>query len=132
LINQLFVGAVGLPVDFTIEVTVPGSEPYQTTVRTRGPTNAEKTGFLSTTPLPKTLPLPVIVAEDEVAIDWKAFVDDPNRIQLIKEAHGRAVALTVQHQAAANPDKFAAIRATNKGTAASRAESVRGGAMTRK
>ena len=137
LLNQLLVGITGMPYEFTLEVTVPGHEPYQVPgVRTRVPAKAEKYGLFEEHPIPLTLEVPVVVVAgdaERVAIDWKAFLAYPDRVPRLKAARERALAIAAQRQReamiAANPSLAPSPDAQNPAMAW--ANSVRAGGMTR-
>lgn len=62
LLNQLLVEVTGMPYEFTLEVSVPGHEPYQVPgVPSRVPAKAEKYGLFEEHPIPLTLEVPVVV-----------------------------------------------------------------------
>ena len=124
----------GMPYAFVLEVTVPGQDPYQVPVDSRVPLKVEKVSLLQSHPVPPTLAVPVVVDAGDptrVRIDWTAFLARPDRVQQLKAARERAIALTVQRKADAQPEKYAAQRAQNKGVVMSWAESVRAGNLTR-
>jgi hypothetical protein len=125
---------LGMPYAFVVEVSVPGRDPYQVPVNSRVPSKAEKIGLLQSHPIPLTLVVPVEVDADDsskVRIDWNAFIAQPDRVAQLKAARERAIAITVQRSADAQPEKYAAQRAQNKGVVMSWAESVRAGKLTR-
>lgn len=136
LLNQLLVGATGMPYAFTLEVTVPGREPYTVEdVRTRVPAKAEKYGLFEEHPIPLTLEVPVVVEAarpERVAIDWKTFLAYPDRVARLKAARGRALQIAAQRNAQAlaaqNP---AAASAPRQNPALVWAEAVRAGTLSR-
>jgi len=124
----------GMPYSFTLEVTVPDQDPYQIAVTSRVPLKAEKVSLLRSHPIPLTLAVPVDVDADDpakVRIDWSAFLAQPDRIAQLTAARERALAITAQRNVDAQPDKFAAQRAQNKGVVMAWAEAVRSGTLTR-
>jgi hypothetical protein len=125
---------VGMPYEFVLEVTVPGENPYQVTVLSKVPVKAERISLLTSHPIPPSLVVPVDVSTEDptkVRIDWKAFIDQPDRVAQLKAARERAIAATVQRNADAQPEKYAAQRAQNKGVVMGWAEAVRAGNLTR-
>jgi hypothetical protein len=124
----------GMPYEFGLEVTVPGQPVYQVQVRTKVPAKAERISLLQSHPIPLTLVVPVIVDAGDatkVSVDWKAFLDQPDRVAQLKAARERAIAITVQRNADAQPERYAAQRAQNKGVVMGWAESVRAGKLAR-
>jgi len=134
LLSELWAGAAGVHYVFGVEVTVPGQDPYRVSVDTRVPVKAEKISLFETHPIPLTLEVPVVVDAGDpskVAIDWKAFLALPDRVPRLKDARSRALAITAQRNAAAEPEKFAAQRAQNKGNLQVWVGAVRAGNLSR-
>jgi hypothetical protein len=136
LFSEVAWALTGTLYEFSLDVTLPGHETYQIdNIRSRVPAKAEKVGVFASHPIPLTLEVPVLVASDDgeqVVIDWKAFVALPDKTQRLLAARERALAVSAQRRAEANPDQFAALRAQNKQAVATWAEHVRRGSMTRK
>ena len=136
LFNELWFAAAGTPYMFTLEVSVPGRDAYQVSgVRTRVPAKAEKISLLETHPIPITLEVPVRVATDDaerIAIDWKAFIDLPDKAKRLKDARERALQIAAERQReamiAADPSLAPSPDAQNPAMAW--AEAVRAGSLT--
>lgn len=137
LLNQLFVQATGMPYEFTLEVTLPGRDPYTVGgIRTRVPAKAEKYGLFEEHPIPLTLEVPVVVVADHpdrIAIDWKTFLAHPDRVARLKAARQRALAIAAQRHAEqlAEADPASAPSPSARNPAMAWADSVRAGGMTR-
>jgi hypothetical protein len=137
LFDELWVAATGTPYMFTLEVSVPGHPTYEMPgVRTRVPAKAEKISFFETHPIPITLEVPVRVAADDgekIAIDWKAFIDLPDKVQRLKDARERALLIAAQRQreAAVAADPTLAMSPDAQNPAMAWANAVLAGSLTR-
>jgi hypothetical protein len=125
----------GVVYEFTLQVTVPGHDTYEMPgVRSRVPSKAEKISLFETHPIPLTLEVPVAVASDDaskIAIDWKAFVALPDKVQRLKEARVRALQIATQRHAAKMAEKNPPSPG-GQNVAMAWAEAVRAGNLTRK
>ena len=135
---ELLYNAVGTLYEFTLEVTVPGHDPYQVSgIRSRVPTKAQRLSLINNPPIPITLEVPVVVKvgdAERVVIDWKAFIAYPDRVERLKAARERALQIAAQRHAermaAQNPQSAASPPGQNP--AMVWAEAVRAGNLTRK
>jgi hypothetical protein len=92
-------GLVGLLTDKALGmVRVPGLAPAQVRVRDRVPDKVEKLAFFDHIRVPVSLVVPVTAdpqAPEQVVIDWKAFLAQPDRVEQMKDAARRAQAASV-------------------------------------
>ena len=83
----------GLPYALLLEVRVPGQPDVQVRWRGRVPDKVERLGLFDHIRVPVSLVVPVTVDPDrpgEVEIDWRAFLAQPDRVELTKAAARRA------------------------------------------
>jgi hypothetical protein len=98
LVGLLTDKALGIPYEFLLEVRVPGLAPAQVRVRDRVPDKVEKLAFFDHIRVPVSLVVPVTAdpqAPEQVVIDWKAFLAQPDRVEQMTDAARRAQAASV-------------------------------------
>ena len=119
----------------TLEVRVPGREPYEMTGRFDVPRKAENVSFLSTAnKLQPGLELPVRVGADNpesVAVDWDRFLDAPGRRAAVKSAKEAGQRTQVAKQIAKNPKMQAKMFANNRMAVQAWVGAVQAGQMSR-
>ncbi len=120
--------------DFTLEIQIPESEPYEVSGEFKTPAKAGRTGLLSHRGLEPGLELPVKVDPEDsqrVAIDWDAFLASPDRKAAVKKAAQAESANANKRMLDANPDLAKQLRAGNAAAVVSWASSVKAGKMSR-
>jgi len=120
---------------FTLEVTVPGREPYPVADRFKVPKRAESTGTLASAGyLAVGLELPVWVDPADpsaVAIDWHRFLASPGRKQAVRAAMDARRVAHMRDALERKPELAAQLRANNRTAAQGWVEAVRAGSMSR-
>jgi hypothetical protein len=119
--------------DFTLEVRLPGREPFEVSDRFKVPKKAENLGLLSAAhKIPAGIELPVRVdRKGRIEIDWDAWMASPGRKDAMKAGRAAADAAAMRAHLEKNPKLQAQTRANNKSAALAWAEAVRLGNLTR-
>jgi hypothetical protein len=121
--------------DFTLEVRVPGAEPFQVTDRFKVPKKAENLGLFSAArKIPAGVELPVRVDPRDrgrIDIDWDAWIASPGRKAAMRAGQAASNAAAMRAHLEKNPKLQAQTRANNKSAALAWAEAVRLGNLTR-
>ena len=103
---------------FTLEVRVPGQEPYEVSGRFDVPKKAENISFFDVgNALKPGIELPVRVNSGDgstVAVDWDRFLASPGRKQSVKAAKEAGQRANVAQQVAKNPKLQAKMWANNR------------------
>ena len=119
----------------TLEVRLPGREPYEVEGKFRVPKRAENISLLNIqNKLPEGLELPVRVDPsdaDRVAIDWDRFLASPGRKQAMREGVESARRRQARQDLERKPKLAARIRASNTQAVQAWADAVRAGGMSR-
>ena len=120
---------------FTLEVRVPGREPYEVNGRFDVPRKAENVGpFNRGNALKPGVELPVRVDPADptvVAIDWDRFLGDPGRKKAVKAASDAGRRTRGAEQLAKNPKLQATHRAANRDAVGMWVYEVQAGRMSR-
>ncbi len=120
---------------FTLEVRVPGREPYEVDGRFDVPRKAENVGpFNRGNALKPGLELPVRVDATDptvVAIDWDRFLGDPGRKKAVKSASEAGRRTRVAEQLSKNPKLQAKLQANNRMAIDGWVYAVQAGQMSR-
>ena len=120
---------------FTLEVRVPGHDPYEVNGRFDVPRKAENVGpFSRGNTLKPGVELPVRVdptAPTIVAIDWDGFLGDPGRKKAVKDASDAGRRRGGAQQLAKNPKLQATHRAANRDAVGMWVYEVQAGRMSR-
>lgn len=123
------------PYDLTLEVRLPGQEPYAVSGRFDVPRKSENVGFLGgPTALSPGIELPVRVDPRDpqsVAVDWDRFVADPGRKDAVRAADERDGRVRVAQHLAKNPKLQAKTQASGRQRVEHWAGAVRAGGMSR-
>ena len=121
--------------DFTLQVTVPGGEPYLVADRFKVPKKAENLGFFNVgNKIPAGVELPVRVDprnRERIEIEWEHWLDSPGRKDAFKAGRAAADAAAMRAHLGKNPKLQAKMRANNKSAATAWVEGVRLGNLTR-
>jgi hypothetical protein len=120
--------------NFTLEIQVPETEPYEVSGAFKTPAKAGRTGLVSHRGLQPGLELPVKVDRDDpqrIAIDWDAFLADPDRKAAVKAAVQDESANANKRMLDANPDLAQQVRANNAVAVVNWAANVKAGNMSR-
>jgi len=121
--------------DFTLEVRVPGSEPFQVTDRFKVPRKAENLGLFSAgRKIPAGVELPVRVDSRDrgrIEIDWDAWMASPGRKDAMRAGRAASNAAAMRAQLEKNPKLQAQVRANSKRAAHAWADAVRVGNLSR-
>ena len=119
----------------TLEVRVPGREPYDVSGRFDVPKKAENLSFFDTAnPLKPGIELPVRVDPNDpetVAVEWERFLASPDRKSQLRAAKGAAQRSAVAKQVAKNPKMQAKMWANNRMAVQVWAGAVSAGQMSR-
>jgi hypothetical protein len=125
------------PYRFALEVRVPGREPFAAEGKFKVPLKAERLAPVGGgTKLPPGIELPVRVDEDDsVRIDWKSYMELPDRKERHRkadqEATYEALGRAAQKKAAKDPERAAAEREKGAGILGLYVQEVKGGTITR-
>src|SRR5688500_19152281 len=119
----------------TLEVRIPGREPYEVSGQFDVPKKAENISFFDTAnALKPGIELPVRVDANDgakVAVDWDRFLASTGRKQQVKAAKEAGQRANVAQQVAKNPKMQAKMWANNRQAAAGGTNAVRAGQMSR-
>lgn len=119
----------------TLEIRLPGRDPYEVAGKFRVPKRAENINLLNIqNKLPEGLELPVRVDPadaDRVAIDWDRFLSSPGRKEAMREGVESARRRQARAQLERNPKLHAKIRENNRQAVMAWAGAVRDGNMSR-
>lgn len=120
---------------FTLEVRIPGREPYEVSGQFDVPKKAENIGFFDTAnALKPGIELPVRIDAGDgttVAVDWDRFLASPGRKQSVKAAKEAGQRANVAQQVAKNPKLQAKLRANNRLAVQGWIGAVRAGQLSR-
>ena len=120
---------------FTLEVRIPGQEPYDVRGQFKVPKKAENLSFFDTNnALKPGIELPVRVDSSDraiVAVDWDRFLASPGRKQSVRAAKEAGQRANVAQQVAKNPKLQAKLWANNRQAVQAWAGAVRAGQMSR-
>lgn len=120
--------------EFTLEIQVPGAEPYEVSGEFKTPAKAGRTGLVSHRGLEPGLELPVKVDREDpqrIAIDWDAFLADPGRKAAVKKAAQGESVDAYKSQLEADPALAQQLRAGNAVAVVGWAGMVEDGKMSR-
>lgn len=121
--------------ELTLEVHLPGREPFEVRGKFKAPKKAERTNFgLTRASLSRGLELPVVADPDDprkVEIDWDRFARDPGRTKALDSARINRQNEILKQQLEKKPKQQAKMWANNKMAAAAWAEAVRAGNLSR-
>jgi hypothetical protein len=119
--------------DFTLEVRLPGQEPFSVTDRFTVPKKAENLGLLdSGRKIPAGIELPVRVdGRGRIEIDWEAWMASPGRKEGVQAGRAAANAAAMRAHLDKNPKLRDKVRANNKQAALAWAGAVQLGSLTR-
>ena len=120
---------------FTLEVRIPGREPYEVSDRFDVPKKAENLSFFDTANALKAgIELPVRVDSNDpakVAVDWDRFLASPGRKESVRAAKEAGQRANLAQQIARNPKLQAKMQANGRLQLQAWSGAVRSGAMSR-
>jgi hypothetical protein len=124
------IGLGTIPHDLTLEVRIPGREPFEITKRVKVPARATgRQGY----DLPLGVELPVTPrGDDDVEIDWKQFLKSPGRKTAVQKAAADESYARVKEYTEAIPGRTEQTWASAAAGMPNWMEAVRQGKMKRK